>query len=59
MIKKIFRPLSETDISAFSQILTKIPVQTALNDELDDYLCHDKDQQPDLGNSSNGTPSKK
>ena len=49
---------TEKDLNAFSQMLTKITVETALNAELDDHLGYDKHQQSDSENSRNGSSSK-
>ncbi len=35
---------TENDLNAFSQMLTKITVETALNAELDEHLGYDKHQ---------------
>lgn len=45
---------TETDLNEFSQMLTKITVEAALNAELDDHLGYDKHQQSDTDNSRNG-----
>lgn len=50
---------TEKDLSDFSQMLTKITVETALGAELDDHLDHDKQHQPSSAdNSRNGYSSK-
>ncbi len=38
---------TEKDLNAFSQMLTKITVEAALNAELDDHLGYGKHQQSD------------
>ena len=50
---------TEKDLNAFSQMLTKITVETALNAELDDHLGYDKHQESPTENSRNGFSSKK
>ena len=50
---------TEKDLNAFSQMLTKITVETALNAELDDHLGYDKHQESPTENSRNGYSSKK
>lgn len=50
---------TEKDLNAFSQMLTKITVETALNAELDDHLGYDKHQDSPTENSRNGFSSKK
>ncbi len=42
------------DPNMFSQMLTKITVEAALNAELDDHLGYGKYQQSDTENSHNG-----
>ncbi len=49
---------TEKDLNAFSQMLTKITVETALNAELDEHLGYDKHQESVSGNSRNGYSSK-
>jgi putative transposase len=50
---------TEKDLNAFSQMLTKITVETALNAELDDHLGYDKHQDFPTENTRNGFSSKK
>ena len=50
---------TEKDLNAFSQMLTKITVETALNAELDDHLGYDKHQDSPTENTRNGFSSKK
>ena len=45
---------TEKDLNAFSQMLTKITVEAALNAELDEHLGYGKYQQSDTENSRNG-----
>jgi putative transposase len=49
---------TEKDLNAFSQMLTKITVEAALNAELDEHLGYGKYQQSDTTNSRNGFSSK-
>jgi putative transposase len=49
---------TEKDLSAFSQMLTKITVEAALNAELDDHLGYEKHQESSTENSRNGFSSK-
>lgn len=49
---------TEKDLSDFSQMLTKITVETALSAELDDHLGYDKHQPSSADNSRNGYSSK-
>jgi len=49
---------TEKDLCDFSQMLTKITVETALNAELDDHLGYDKHQPSAADNSRNGYSSK-
>jgi transposase-like protein len=49
---------TEKDLNAFSQMLTKITVEAALNAELDEHLGYSKYQQSDTDNSRNGFSSK-
>lgn len=49
---------TERDLSEFSQMLTKITVETALNAELDAHLGYDKHQPSTTENSRNGYSSK-
>jgi len=50
---------TEKDLNAFSQMLTKVTVETALNAELDEHLGYDKHQDSLSDNSRNGFSSKK
>lgn len=50
---------TEKDLNAFSQMLTKVTVETALNAELDDHLGYDKHQESSSENSRNGISSKR
>ena len=50
---------TEKDLNDFSQMLTKITVETALNAELDDHLGYDKHQDSPTENSRNGFSSKR
>lgn len=45
---------SEKELAEFSQMLTKITVEAALNAELDEHLGYDKHAQSDSDNSRNG-----
>jgi putative transposase len=49
---------TEKDLSDFSQMLTKITVETALGAELNDHLGYDKHQPSSTNNSRNGYSSK-
>lgn len=49
---------TEKDLNAFSQMLTKITVEAALNAELDEHLGYSKYQQTDTGNNRNGFSQK-
>ncbi len=49
---------TEKDLSDFSQMLTKITVETALGAELNDHLGYDKHQSSSANNSRNGYSSK-
>ena len=49
---------TEKDLNDFSQMLTKITVEAALNAELDDHLGYDKHVNSDVENSRNGFSSK-
>ncbi|MDF1688899.1 MAG: IS256 family transposase [Cycloclasticus sp.] len=49
---------TEKDLSNFSQLLTKITIEAALNAELDDYLGYDKHTTSSSSNSRNGYSSK-
>lgn len=49
---------TEKDLSNFSQLLTKITIEAALNAELDDHLGYDKHEESNGSNSRNGYSSK-
>ncbi len=49
---------TEKDLSDFSQMLTKITVEAALNVELDEHLGYNKHNASGLENSRNGYSSK-
>lgn len=49
---------TEKDLNDFSQMLTKLTVETALNAELDAHLGYDKHQVSTMDNSRNGYSSK-
>ena len=49
---------TQKDLLDFTQMLTKITVEAALNAELDDHLGYDKNQQSDTNNYRNGNTSK-
>lgn len=49
---------TEKDLAEFSQMLTKITVEAALNAELDDHLGYDKHAQSESDNSRNGVSRK-
>ena len=49
---------TEKDLNEFSQMLTKITVEAALNAELDDHLGYDKHHQSSTDNCRNGYTSK-
>ncbi len=49
---------TEKDLNEFSQMLTKITVEAALNAELDEHLGYDRHQPSDNTNSRNGYTSK-
>jgi len=49
---------TEKDLNSFSQLMTKIAVETALNVELDDHLGYDKHQESSHNNSRNGFTTK-
>jgi len=49
---------TEKDLNNFSQMLTKITVEAALNAELDDHLGYSKHSKSTTSNSRNGTTSK-
>lgn len=49
---------TEKDLNNFSQMLTKITVEAALNAELDDHLGYTKHRKSSTSNSRNGTSTK-
>jgi len=49
---------TEKDLNEFSQMLTKVTVEAALNAELDDHLGYERHQASDNANSRNGYTSK-
>jgi len=49
---------TETDLNNFSQMLTKITVEAALNAELDEHLGYSKHHQSSSTNSRNGKSTK-
>jgi len=49
---------TEKDLNEFSQMLTKVAVEAALNAELDDHLGYSKHETSDANNSRNGSTSK-
>ena len=49
---------TEKDLSAFSRMLKKVTVETALNAELDDHLGYDKHEASNNTNSRNGYSTK-
>lgn len=49
---------TEKDLNDFSQMLTKVVVEAALNAELDEHLGYSKHEKSELGNSRNGYTSK-
>jgi transposase-like protein len=49
---------TEKDLNAFSQMLTKITVEAALNAELDEHLGYSKYQQTEMGDNRNGFSQK-
>jgi transposase-like protein len=49
---------TEKDLAEFSQMLTKITVEAALNAELDEHLGYDKHAQSESDNSRNGVSLK-
>ena len=49
---------TEKDLSNFSQLLTKITIEAALNAELDDHLGYDRHEASHGNNSRNGYSSK-
>lgn len=50
---------TQKDLNSFSQMLTKITVEAALNAELEEHLGYEKHQQSAGGNSRNGFSSKR
>jgi len=49
---------TEQDLNEFSEMLTKITVEAALNAELDEHLGYSKHEKADTDNSRNGFSSK-
>jgi putative transposase len=49
---------TEKDLNDFSQMLTKVVVEAALNVELDEHLGYSKHEKSESGNSRNGFASK-
>ena len=49
---------TEQDLNEFSEMLTKVTVEAALNAELDDHLGYSKHEKTDTDNSRNGFSSK-
>jgi transposase-like protein len=49
---------TEKDLNSFSQMLTKVTVEAALNVELDEHLGYDKHQESTTNNCRNGFSSK-
>lgn len=49
---------TESDLSDFQRMLTKVTVETALNAELNDHLGYDKNEENTSDNSRNGYSSK-
>ena len=49
---------TQQDLSEFQQMLTKVTVETALSDELDDHLAYQRDENSDYSNQHNGYSSK-
>ena len=49
---------TEQDLNNFSQMMTKITVEAALNAELDDHLGYSKHRKSVTNNSRNGTSTK-
>jgi len=49
---------TEKDLNEFSQMLTKVAVEAALNAELDDHLGYSKHEASDTNNNRNGFTSK-
>lgn len=49
---------TQKDLAEFSQMLTKVTVEAALNAELDEHLGYEKHAQSDTSNSRNGASRK-
>lgn len=49
---------TEKDLAEFSQMLTKVTIEAALNVELHEHLGYDKHAQSDADNSRNGMSRK-
>ncbi|MAP28403.1 MULTISPECIES: IS256 family transposase [unclassified Methylophaga] len=49
---------TQKDLAEFSQMLTKVTVEAALNAELDEHLGYEKHAQSDTSNSRNGVSRK-
>ncbi|MCK5189060.1 MAG: IS256 family transposase [Methylococcales bacterium] len=49
---------TEKDLNSFSQLMTKIAIETALNVELDDHLGYEKHQESSHRNNRNGFTTK-
>src|SRR5690606_21053790 len=49
---------TEKDLSDFSQMLTKVTIEAALNGELDAHLGYEKHQKSTTANSRNGHTTK-
>ena len=49
---------TEKDLNSFSQMLTKMTVEAALNAEMDEHLGYSKHQYSDTENSRNGYSNK-
>ena len=49
---------TETDLNEFTQMLSKVAIEAALNAELDEHLGYAKHDPCDSGNSRNGYTSK-
>ena len=49
---------TEKDLNSFSQLMTKIAIETALNVELDEHLGYEKHQESQHSNSRNGFSTK-
>ncbi len=48
----------QKDLNSFSQLMTKVAVETTLNVELDEHLGYEKHQESSHSNSRNGFTSK-